>query len=252
MDWIGQAVAWVNLLQRDLYAALGAQIRALGESTGGAVGAVTFALALGAVHALTPGHGKAVVFTYFVGGGARVWAGAAMALKVAAAHVLSAGALVAVFGSAVMMFGRPTGPAQWLQATSYAAIALTGAWLLYRAVSEAARDVEHVHAHAHSHTGLLPFAVGLLPCPMTMLILTFAAANATVAIGVVLSLFLGIGIAATIAVVGSAGILVRRGLLGRLDPEARLYRRVIDFLQIASALVILALGAIFLVGTLRQ
>jgi ABC-type nickel/cobalt efflux system permease component RcnA len=247
MRWVEQLVGSVMGLQRDVYALLGSRIQSMTESADAATGAIAFALALGAVHAMTPGHGKAVIFSYFLGTRARPLSGLAMAGKVAGMHVLSAVLLVALFGSAASMFGRPAGVAKWVQIASYAIIVVIGAWLLLRAL----RGRPAVSAHRHDLSrGLLPFAVGLLPCPMTMLILTYALANASLAAGLVLVGFLGVGIAATIGLVGSLGMLVRGGAFAVLDPAGRGYARLIGGLEIASCLAIVALGAVFLAGAL--
>lgn len=250
-DWFHRIAASLLDLQREVYAALGAKIHDMPDSVGAAIGAVAFALALGAVHAMTPGHGKAVIFSYFLGARARPSSGMAMAAKVAGMHVLSAIVLVALFGSAASMFGRPAGVAKWIQAASYAIIVVIGAWLLFRAVREARGGSVPKHARRHELSrGVLPFAIGLLPCPMTMLILTYALANASLAAGLVLSGFLGIGIAATIALVGSLGILMRRGAFAALDPNGRRYLMALNAFQILSCLAIALLGAVFLLGAL--
>ena len=251
LDTFNHWVGWLLALQRDVYAALGGRILSMGDSADAAAGAVVFALALGAVHAMTPGHGKAVIFSYFVGTGARPLAGFAMAGKVAGMHVFAAVLLVALFGSAASMFGRPSGAAKGIQIASYAIILVIGAWLLARALREAYRGVAAAPAHRHDLSrGLLPFAIGLLPCPMTMLILTYALANASLGAGLVLAGVLGIGIAATIALVGSLGMLVRRGAFAVLDPAGRAYARSLNALQILSCLAIVLLGAVFLAGAL--
>lgn len=251
LDTLNRWAGGLLTLQREAYGALGDRIRSMGDSADSAAGAVVFALALGAVHAMTPGHGKAVIFSYFVGTGARPLAGIWMAGKVAGMHVLSAVLLVALFGSAASMFGRPAGAAKGIQIASYAIILAIGAWLLARAVREARSGAPAAHAHRHDLSrGLLPFAIGLLPCPMTMLILTYALANASLGAGLVLAGFLGVGIAATIALVGSLGMLVRRGAFAVLDPAGRAYARALNVLQILSCLAIVLLGAVFLAGAL--
>ncbi len=251
METLNQWSGWLLGLQRDVYGLLGSRIQSMNDSTDAAVGAIAFALALGAVHAMTPGHGKAVIFSYFLGANARPLNGVAMAGKVAAMHVLSAVALVALFGSAASMFGRPAGVAKWLQIGSYAIIVVIGVWLLLRALRAARRGGTAAAPHRHGLSrGLLPFAIGLLPCPMTMLILTYALANASLAAGLVLVGFLGVGIAITIALVGSLGILVRSGAFAVLDPAGRLYSRLLGALEMASCLEIVALGAVFLTGAL--
>jgi ABC-type nickel/cobalt efflux system permease component RcnA len=251
VDWINSPIASIMAVQRDVYAALGSRIEGMAGSAEAAAGAIAFALLLGMIHAMTPGHGKAVVFSYFLGARARPWGGVMMALKIASTHVLSAIALVALFGSAASMFGRPSGVAKGVQVTSYALIVIVGLWLSYRAVAEARRSGVPEHRHAHDRSrGLLPFAIGLLPCPMTMLILTFAIAHATLVAGLVLTLFLGIGIAATIALVGTLGVVARLGIFARLDPSGRVYLIALNGFQIASCLAIVALGAVFLAGAL--
>lgn len=246
-EWAG----WLLGLQREVYAALGGRIQTMSDNADAALGAIAFALALGAVHAMTPGHGKAVIFSYFLGTRARPLGGIAMAAKVAGMHVLSAALLVALFGSAASMFGRPAGAAKGIQIASYAIIVAIGAWMLFRALREARSGTAAPAAHRHELSrGLLPFAIGLLPCPMTMLILTYALANASLGAGLVLTGFLGVGIAATIALVGSLGMLVRRGAFAVLDPEGRRYALVVNAFQILSCLAIVLLGAVFLAGAL--
>lgn len=251
LETLNQWAGWLLGLQRDVYSALGGRIQSMPDSADATLGAIAFALALGAVHAMTPGHGKAVIFSYFVGTGARPLAGFAMAGKVAGMHVLSAVLLVALFGSAASMFGRPAGAAKGIQIACYAIILVIGAWLLSRALREVRRGVAAAPAHRHDLSrGLLPFAIGLLPCPMTMLILTYALANASLGAGLALVGVLGIGIAATIALVGSLGMLVRRGAFAVLDPAGRAYARALNALQILSCLAIVLLGAVFLAGAL--
>lgn len=251
LDWLARSAAWLLNLQRELYGALGTRIQTMGDGADAAAGAIGFALVLGAIHAMTPGHGKAVIFSYFLGAKARPWSGIVMASKVAAMHVLSAILLVALFGSAVSMFGRPAGVARWIQIASYSLIVAIGVWLLVRALAEALRPGTRTTTHAHGLSrGLLPLAVGLLPCPLTMLILTYAVANASLAAGLVLTGFLGIGIAATIALVGMSGILARRGIFAVMDSHGRGYARALDAFQILSCLAIVVLGAVFLIGSI--
>ena len=136
-----------------------------------------------------------------------------------------------------------------LQTASYGAIAAIGAFYLWRALRGGA-DGAVERAHRTVHGALLPFAVGLLPCPLTMLVVAFAVSQGSVLRGLVLAAVVGAGAALTIGVVGMTGIALRSGLLGRLDPEARRYRRLLGALEVASSAVILILGVLFLAGSL--
>lgn len=250
MSWFEQGSLWLLGLQRTVYGALGDRIRDMDGSADGVLAAACFALLLGTVHALTPGHGKAVVLSYFLGTRSNPWGGLRMAAKIAAAHVLSALVLVALFGSAASMFGRPSGVARSIQIASYAMILAVGLWLTYRSIREA-RGAPHTHHHGGDLSrGLLPVAVGLLPCPMTMLIMTYAAAHASILSGLVLSALLGVGIALTIAAVGTVGIALRKGVFARVDPAGRGFAVALNGLQIASSLAITLLGMVFLAGSL--
>lgn len=244
-------VGWFLALHRAVYFGLAQQIRAM-DGDGTAAGpAAGLAFALGMLHALTPGHGKSIIFFYFLGSRARPLAGMAMALKIAATHVGSALVLVSLAGAAVMMLGRPTGAAVAMQNICYAAVTLVGAWLLYRALRPQNEVSAAPESHGdHRHGGALPFAVGLLPCPMTMLVMTYATANATLIGGVLLVGILGLGITMTIGLFGTLAILARHGVFARFDPEHRWFALTTRALEIISAAFVLLAGGLKLAGSL--
>lgn len=226
------AAAFIEV-HRQLHAAVAADLRAIAAGNGSAWAAAVTAFGLGMIHALTPGHGKAVLFSYFLGRRARPLAGAMVAAQIAGLHVGSATLLVSLVGLSSTALGRSSGAAYALQAFSAAGLAAAGAWYLYRAVVRSGTD-NGPHGRAPSGLAL---AVGLAPCPLTMLILSAAFAHASLAIGVALVLVMGCGIAATIALVGLVGILARRSLTA-MAHAAPLLRS----LELASAAAILALG----------
>jgi ABC-type nickel/cobalt efflux system permease component RcnA len=233
LDTLAAIVAAVLEAHRQLHSAVAGELRAIAAGSGSFWAAAATALGLGMVHALTPSHGKAVLFTYFLGRAARPLAGMAAAAQIAALHVGSATLLVSLVGISSTVLGRSGGAAYALQAVSAAALVAVGAWYLYRAVAPSSAGDG---AHRHALSGLT-LAVGMLPCPLTMLILSTAFAHASLAIGLALVLVMGAGIAATIAMVGLIGILARRGLAA-MAGIAPLLRG----LEIASAAMILALG----------
>jgi ABC-type nickel/cobalt efflux system permease component RcnA len=114
------------------------------------------AFALGMVHALMPGHGKTVVFSYLMGNDASLVTGIAMAMKIAGLHVGAAVVLLLVIGAAVVRFGRMQGAGRVLEMGSYLAVAAMGAWLLWRApgceVMDRARTITTVAAAVCSPT----------------------------------------------------------------------------------------------------
>lgn len=242
-SWWLAAVGCFFDLHRGAYAGLTAHIRALGEGQAAVGVAILFAFALGMLHALSPGHGKTVVFSYFLGHSVRPWAGMAMASKVAATHVGSGALLVLLVGQAATAWGRPAGVAVALQAASHAVIALAGGWLLLRAIRRPSAAAPDSLQEDHSHPArALPFAIGVLSCPLTMLILTYAIAHATLLGGLALVGVMRLGIMAIIGAVGTLAILARRRALRWLDPQAGWCLRLCRTLEASSAAVMLCAG----------
>jgi len=192
------------------------------------------------VHALMPGHGKTILFSYFLGNGARLATGVGMAFKIAALHVGTAVFLLLVIGGAVVRLGRMRGEGRVLELASYAAVALIGAWLLYRAAVRPGR--EGSHGHRHGRGGMLAYAIGLLPCPLTIILMNYALVNETVAGGLVLIAVMAVGIAVTMSVAGMSGILVRRALTAGLSPNLIWFQRSTRVLELAGAALVFAIG----------
>lgn len=207
--------------------------------------AIALAFALGMVHALMPGHGKTVVFSYLMGNGSRLVTGIAMAMKIAALHVGTAVILLLVIGGAVVRFGRLQGAGRVLEMGSYLAVAAMGAWLLWRAIVRRDRDDSSGgHGHEHGGSGLLGYAVGLLPCPLTIILMNYALVNETLVGGLILVAVMALGIAATMTLTGMLGIAARRLLTAEAIADALVFRHAARALEIAGAGIILAVGMI--------
>src|SRR5262245_23636898 len=80
LDWL---FTYLASLQGDIVRSLATELRA------GGLGTAVLAFSLGALHALTPGHGKAALAAYFLGQEARVAKGLRVTLAAALLHVLS-------------------------------------------------------------------------------------------------------------------------------------------------------------------
>jgi nickel/cobalt exporter len=235
MDLIAAIVLPVLDLHRDMHRELAAALRAIGNGEGPVLSLAWVAFALGTVHALTPGHGKAILFTYFLGRKVHPWAGVAAAAQVAGMHVGAAIVLVLAFGGAAYVMGRPSGAALILQAVSSAAVSAAGFWYLWRAAHPGAIAVQAHHAG-------VAFSAGLLPCPLTMMILSIAFAHASLGLGLALVAVMAFGIMTTIAVTGTTAIAIQRGIAGGLDARSRRYALVLRWLEVMSAIVILGIG----------
>lgn len=143
------ALGW----QRDYQNALARALRALRGGETGAVSAfLGICFAYGFLHALGPGHGKALIGAYGMASGLpmRRMAGLAAITSLAQATV----AVVLVYAG-VWLFGgareRVEGASAGLEPFSAGAIALLGVFLIWRGLRRLAPR-RHAHGHAHSET----------------------------------------------------------------------------------------------------
>ena len=106
----------------------------------------TLALALllsfsyGVLHTLGPGHGKAVIVSYFVGHDGSLQRGLTMGVRIAIFHVLSAVVIAILTNTVVQQVGGSSaGSYRIVRLISYGAIALIGMWMLKRAFQKRAQ-----------------------------------------------------------------------------------------------------------------
>ncbi|MGC2661340.1 MAG: sulfite exporter TauE/SafE family protein [Bryobacteraceae bacterium] len=109
------------------------------------------AFGLGAVHALSPGHGKTIVAAYLVGNRGTAGHAVLLGATVTFTHTAS----VFLLGLGVLFFEKYIVPDRiipWLGAVSGFSIVAVGFWLLYqRSKSLLVAKGEHAHHHDHHH-----------------------------------------------------------------------------------------------------
>jgi ABC-type nickel/cobalt efflux system permease component RcnA len=193
------------------------------------------ALFWGAAHALSPGHGKAIVAAYLVGQRGTARHAALLGLIVTATHTVGVFAL----GLVTLLLSQyivPDDLYPWLNLVSGLLVVGIGASVLRTRMK---RHHHHHHHHDLSPRSLLAVGVsgGLLPCPSALVVLLAAISLHRVAFGMLLVVAFSTGLALTITGIGLVAVLAR-GAFRRL----RLDGRVATLLPAASALVILAAG----------
>jgi nickel/cobalt transporter (NicO) family protein len=108
--------------------------------------AIGIAFALGAAHALTPGHGKTIVAAYLVGSRGTLKHAAFLGAMVTFTHTVS----VFLLGMATLFLFQyvvPENITRVLGAISGISIVAIGAWMLYKRL----RGTGHAHSHDHPH-----------------------------------------------------------------------------------------------------
>ena len=110
------------------------------------------AFGLGAMHALSPGHGKTIVAAYLVGSRGTLKHALFLGSMVTFTHTMS----VFLLGLGVLFFQKYVVPDQIipvLGAVSGLSIVSIGGWLLYQRAKALTGTVEPAHKHHHHHAG---------------------------------------------------------------------------------------------------
>ena len=114
-----------------------------------AIAALVISFVLGGLHALTPGHGKAIVAAYLVGSKGRVIDAVFLGLVVTFTHTFSVVAL-----GVVMLVAQEFAPEDivpWLSLFSGILIVGIGAWLLAKNMKQYYTSGAHSQSHGHQH-----------------------------------------------------------------------------------------------------
>jgi nickel/cobalt exporter len=186
-----------------------------------AVGALLLAMALGAAHAVSPGHGKTLVAAYLIGSQGSMRHAATLGITVAATHTAG----VFVLGAATLLIGQflvPERVIEWLSIGSGALVVLLGAGLVFRALRGARADAAHGHEHPHSHEhrhpapGLrrrnvvaLGLAGGMVPSASALIVLLVAITTGRLVFGMFLIVAFGAGMALVLGGLAVVTTLVR-------------------------------------------
>jgi ABC-type nickel/cobalt efflux system permease component RcnA len=230
-----------------------------GHSSSAVLVAMLIAFAYGVLHAIGPGHGKAVILGYFLSRDGSIRRGLRMGAQIALLHVISAVVIVVVVHSLLAVtFAQPIDQLQFLKVFSYGAITIIGSVMLARALWAARRPAgaaAHGHdCHHHQRIGgerdLLSIAVGLIPCSGAVLVLIYALANGLLLSGLVMAACIAIGMALTLSAIGIAAVWMRARAVGAGRRSSPARRRIVQAaLDVLGPLLITALGGVLLLAT---
>jgi nickel/cobalt transporter (NicO) family protein len=215
------------------------------------------AFAWGALHALSPGHGKTMVAAYLVGTRGTARHAVALGATVTVTHTIGVFAL-GVVTLLLSQFILPEQLYPWLNLASGLMVVGIGAAVLRKRVNgqRSAVNEHHDHEHDHHHhhhelswKGLLAMgaSAGLIPCPSALVVLLGAIAQHQVALGLVLITMFSLGLAMTLTVLGLAVVYAQK-FTSRLSFSGRLA----TVLPAVSALVIVGAGCVLTAHAVPQ
>jgi nickel/cobalt transporter (NicO) family protein len=208
----------------------------------------------GALHALSPGHGKAMVAAYLIGTRGTARDALVLGATVTVTHTIGVFALGLVT-LALSQYILPEQLYPWLTLASGLLVVAVGAGVMR---SRLRRRSGHGHAHGHAHVhehgqepapvgrrGLLGMgaAAGLLPCPSALVVLLGAVSQHEVALGMLLILAFSLGLAGTLSALGLAVVHARRFVPPRVAAS-----RLATLLPAVSAVLVMTLGFVLAAG----
>jgi nickel/cobalt exporter len=213
------------------------------------------AIVLGGLHALSPGHGKAVMAGYLVGTQGSKRHAVILGLTITITHtagVFTLG-LVTLYAASLI---TPERLYPWLTLLSGLMILVIGAILILTRIRTALHGRGHGHAsepgHSHgpSKTALsrrnvviLGITAGLIPCPTALVVLLSALSLHRVAFGMLLIVAYSIGLALVLSGIGIA-LASGTALISRVRPTFSLrgVGRATTLIPVASAVVVTLAG----------
>ena len=195
------------------------------------VAVLPLGIVFGAIHALTPGHGKTVLASCLVG--SRV---AALRVGVAGAIALThVGSAVVLALAAAPILSRTlggVGRAPVLEDISRGLLALIGCWFLYRAWRGPPKE--------HREGLMVGVIAGLVPCPLTLFAMFLALSRGVPEAGLTFALAMMLGIGLTLGTVAALTIGAREWVIvyvsrygGSIETTSRVLEALTGALLIA-------------------
>jgi ABC-type nickel/cobalt efflux system permease component RcnA len=208
----------------------------------------------GAVHALSPGHGKAMVAAYLVGTRGTPRQAVALGATVTVTHTAGV-ALLGVVALTLSQYVLPEDLYPWLNLVAGLLVLGVGAAVLR---GRLARRRHHHHHHHHHHHATpeklsaralvaMGASAGLIPCPSALVVLLGAVAQHQIGLGLLLIVAFSAGLAATLTGLGLAVVWTTRAA-GRLPVPGR----VLTALPTLSAIAIVGVGIALMMQALPQ
>jgi len=212
------------------------------------------AFALGALHALEPGHGKSLASAYLVSG-KHSWKDAVvLGLATTFSHTAVV-VLLALASYSLRGFFSAGDLEQGVARLGALMLLALGAWVIWRS----SQDLRHGHSHGHSHdhghgqhdpektegfagVAMIGLSNGVLPCPGALAALLVALSLGQVALGLVTVLTYSLGLAVALAAMGILVVEAGRRARAWLPSDAALL-----WLPLASGVLVAGTGCWLLI-----
>jgi nickel/cobalt transporter (NicO) family protein len=255
---------WILAKQAEFSRAMTAAARTVRTDASALVTLLGLAFAYGVFHAAGPGHGKAIVASYIVANEAALKRGAAIATAAAILQGIVAVALVLAIAIVLGATRRQlTSAVNTIELASYAAIALFGAWLLFRKArgllalwrGDPGEACNHFHMPQPGATArwslrdaaAATVAAGIRPCTGAILILVFTLSQGILWAGIAAVAAMAAGVAVTTSGIAAVAVYFKAFAVRMAAGDGRSVW-VVALLETLAAVAVLALGLTLLFG----
>lgn len=225
-------------IQRDIYLAFADHIKTFANG-GGWTAFLSFlpmGIVFGAVHAMSPGHSKAVLATYLTGASAGMRRGLMVSLALSATHVTMAVLIALLSLPLVSVMLGSAGSAPLLEDVSRGLLGIIGAWMLWSAL------FRPPHVHGEGEGVAVGFMAGLIPCPLTLFVMTFAMSRGVPEAGIMFALVMMIGVALTLSGVALATVFFRTRMEKLLATRQALLTKISKAVEAVTGLILVTVA----------
>lgn len=236
----GEFIYEINSYQKILNTNIASSFRQIDElGIYGSLIIVGIAFVYGVVHAVGPGHGKAVVASYFLSHGKKLYSAFKIGYLVAVVHALSA--LIVTFVIYYLLEGifskTFNQSVDVMYKVSGVMIVLVGIYLAYEVVRDW-HKCEKQDDTKSKKPFIVALSIGIVPCPGVMTVLLFSLLLGHLVTGVFAAIAMSVGMGLTISL---AGVLALKGsnIASKISGSVKI-------LQILSPVFVIGMGIFLL------
>lgn len=264
----GGLIAWLLTQQAQFHRELTAAMGAVAASPAALATLVGLAFSYGVLHAVGPGHGKAVIASYLVANETALRRG--ITLSFAAAGVQAAIAIAVVGAVAGLMGGTArdmSAVTRWVEQSGFLLIAAMGLWIGLRkaralfapaSAQPATCGPDCGHAHAADprmlarasmrDLALTAIGAGIRPCTGAIILLVFALAKGLFMAGALAVTAMAVGTALGTSLFALIAVKAKVLALNAISGRGGGLRRLATLVEFLAGLALAALGLALFLG----
>ena len=238
MEYYAKFLHWLISLQYQLNSYISTTIRSLNDENSITTSLIILSIAFiyGLVHAIGPGHGKALVALYFTSNKSDYKKAFKMGYMISIIHAISA--LIFTFGIFYILktmfrknFNEFSDIAMQISAVM---IIFVGLYLVYEAY-KSRKEKEKKLEKSNKSELAVAFSAGVVPCPGVMTIVLFCIVLGQTTLGILSAIAMSIGMGLTISLAGIFSIAINKKAGGKLNEKTYI-------LEMIGGLLVLLLG----------